>query len=178
MYHLIHKLEISGLSKALTVDDFERLAPLERDFRNQKRISYQWRIVENFDDCLAQPPVHQFLDFLEANRSILSQYHSTDYTYWLTIIYCDQCAYELGLQTIKKMASLSLTICLNWSSPARFQSKSRVGNVKKIDHSAHRSQMSVKIAEQSDERKCSKSRELIAASFAPTPLSPALAVSC
>lgn len=115
MYHLIHKLEISGLSKALTVDDFERLAPLERDFRNQKRISYQWRIVENFDDCLAQPPVHQFLDFLEANRSILSQYHSTDYTYLLTIIYCDQCAYELGLQTIKKMASLSLTICLNCS---------------------------------------------------------------
>jgi|LakMenE01Jun11ns_1017448.scaffolds.fasta_scaffold9806255_1 hypothetical protein len=115
MYHLIHKLEISGLNKALTVDDFERLAPLERDFRNQDRISYQWRIVENFDDCLAQPPVHQFLDFLEANHSILSQYHIADYTYWLTVIYCDQCAYELGLQTIKKMARLSLPICLNCS---------------------------------------------------------------
>jgi hypothetical protein len=115
MYHLIHKLEISGFSKALTVDDFEKLAPLERDFRNQKRISYQWRIVENFDDCLAQPPVQQFLDFLDANRSILSQYQIANNTYWLTIIYCDQCAYELGIETIKKMASLNLTICLNCS---------------------------------------------------------------
>jgi hypothetical protein len=29
MYHLIHKLEISGLNKPLTVEDFERLVPLE-----------------------------------------------------------------------------------------------------------------------------------------------------
>jgi hypothetical protein len=46
--------------------------------------------------------------------------------------------------------------------------------VKKIDHSAHRSQMSVKIAEQSDEPKCSKCRKLMAEYFARTRLSLAL----
>jgi hypothetical protein len=115
MYHLIHLLEISGLKEALSVDDFRRLAPLARDFRSRERITYQWRIVENFDDELS-PPLERFLEFLQANREVLERYHVVGCTYWLTIIYCDQCAYELGSETLAKMAEHKLEFCLNCSS--------------------------------------------------------------
>ena len=108
-------LRFQGSTNHWRLKILKDLSHLNTDFYNRKQISYQWRIVENFDECPAQPPIQQFLEFLETNRSVLSQYQVADSTYWLTIIFCDQCAYELGLETIKKMASLNLAFCLNCS---------------------------------------------------------------
>jgi hypothetical protein len=120
-------LSQADLNEPLAIDDFGQLARLERDFRNRNKVSYFWRVVENFDDSLPVSLLHQLPGFGGDNQTAFAKFLVFEFTYWLTIIYCDRCAYAIGLETIKDMSELNLGFCLN--CPCR-ESEEKVENFK------------------------------------------------